>query len=77
MASPARTIVSVARLALHTMSDSLLQDLERDSQTLDRNRTSFSLILHKRSFAVWSFVEELPMGAGLVCILVYACNDVN
>jgi hypothetical protein len=51
--------VSVAQIALRNTNVNLIQDLERDSQILDRIGDSFSRILDKRTFTVWSFVEEL------------------
>jgi len=64
MTSLAKVVASVARVALQNPNESLIQDLERDSQTLDQIRDSFSRILDKRTLAVWSFVEELAMKGG-------------
>ena len=64
MTSLAKVVASVARVALHNPNDSLIRDLERDSQTLDRIRDSFSRILDKRTLSIWSFVEELAMKGG-------------
>jgi hypothetical protein len=64
MTSLAKVVASVARVALQNPNDSLIRDLERDSQTLDRIRDSFSRILDKRTLSVWSFVEELAMKGG-------------
>jgi len=63
----AKVVATVAQVALHSVDTSLIRDLERDSETLDRLRDSFSLILHKRTVTIWSFVEELPLpGVGKV-----------
>jgi len=64
MTSLAKVVASVARVALQNPNDSLIRDLERDSQTLDRIRDSFSRILDKRTLSIWSFVEELAMKGG-------------
>ena len=69
MASLAKVVASVARVTFRDVNDSLIWDLERESQTLDRIRDSFSRILDRRTVTIWSFVEELAMsGAGKVCI---------
>ena len=69
MTSLARVVASVARVALRNPNINLVRDLERDSQTLDRIRDSFSRILDKRAWTVWSFVEELATaGMGKVYI---------
>ena len=39
----------------------LVQDLERDSQTLDRVGDSFGQILDRQPFTVFSFEEELAI----------------
>jgi hypothetical protein len=49
----------------------LVSDLERNSQVLDRIGDSFSRLLDKRTFKVWSFVEELPMAGGENVDLIY------
>jgi hypothetical protein len=64
MTSLAKVVASVAQVALQNPNDSLIRDLERDSQTLDRIRDSFSRILDKRTLSIWSFVEELAMKGG-------------
>ena len=75
MTSLARVVASVARVALQNPNVNLIRDLERDSQTLDRIRDSFSQILDKRTWTVWSFVEELATaGVGKVCI---SCTYAN
>ena len=67
----AKVVATMAQMALHKVDASLIQDLERDSQTLDRIRDSFSQILHKHTVTVWSFVEELPLpGVGKVFICI-------
>jgi protein SERAC1 len=53
-------------MTLQSMNSDLIEDLERDSQTLDRIRDSFSGILDRRTLTVWSFEEELPTGMGMV-----------
>jgi hypothetical protein len=59
----------VAQVALQNVNHDLIQDLERDAQTLDRIRDSFSWILDKRVLKVWSFEEELAVtGGGKVCV---------
>ena len=69
MTSLAKVVASVARVALQNPNVNLVQDLERDSQTLDRIRDSFSRILDKQTWTVWSFVEELATaGMGKVYI---------
>jgi hypothetical protein len=72
--SLAKVVASVAQLALQTVNDDLIRDLERDSQTLDRIRDRFSRILDRRMLSVWSFVEELPTaGVGKV-YMSHACG---
>ena len=67
LSSLAKVAASVAQVALQTVNDNLIRDLERDSQTLDRIRDSFSRILARHTFTLWSFVEELPSpGVGKV-----------
>ena len=46
----------------------LVQDLERDSQTLDRIGDSFGQILDRQTFTVFSFEEELAMKGKKVCM---------
>jgi len=59
MASIAKVVAAVARLALQSTNDHLIRDIERDTTTLDRIGDSFSRILDKRTLAIWSFTEEL------------------
>jgi protein SERAC1 len=67
MTSLAKLVASVAKVTLQGANDSLIRDLERNSQILDRIRDSFSRILDKHTMLVWSFVEELGMrGIGKV-----------
>jgi hypothetical protein len=61
LASLSRVVASVTQVALPDANVDLIRSLERDSQTLDRIRDSFSRILDKRRLTIWSFVEELPM----------------
>ena len=69
MASLASVVASAARMTVQDVNHSLIWDLERESQTLDRIRDSFSRILHRHTVRVWSFVEELAMrGEGRVCV---------
>jgi protein SERAC1 len=68
--SLAKVVANIAQVALQTFNDSLIRDLERDSQILDRIRDSFSRVLDRRTLVIWSFVEELPtIGVGKVYIL--------
>jgi len=64
MATLVKVVASVVRVALQTMNDDLIRDLERDSQILNRIRDSFSQILDKHTLIIWSFVEALPMKGG-------------
>jgi hypothetical protein len=64
MTTLARLVASVAQVALQNVNCGLIRDLERDSQTLDRIRDSFSRILDKRVLKVWSFEEELAITGG-------------
>jgi len=74
MASLAKVVASVARVALQNTNDSLIRDLERDAQILDRIRDSFSQILDRRTLVVWSFVEELASkGTGKVYGYMWNC----
>jgi len=78
--SIAKVVASVARIALQNPHTNLIQDLERDSQTLDRIGDSFGHILDKRTLTIWSFSEELAMtGIGKVCMShiykVMTCNS--
>jgi protein SERAC1 len=58
--SLAKVVAFIAQVTLHNTSDKLIRDLERDSEVLDRIRDNFSHILDRRTFSVWSFIEELP-----------------
>jgi len=78
--SIAKVVASVARIALQNPHMNLIQDLETDSQTLDRIGDSFGRILDKRTMTIWSFSEELAMtGIGKVCMSpiykVMTCNS--
>jgi protein SERAC1 len=67
ISSLAKVVASIAKVAFQTVNEDLIRDLERDSQILDRIRDSFSRILNRRTFTVWSFVEELAtIGVGKV-----------
>lgn len=61
MTSLANSVAIVAQVALQSQNQSIIRDLERDSQTLDRIRDSFSRMLDRRTLIVWSFEEELAM----------------
>ena len=79
MTSIAKVVASVARIALQNPTN-LIQDLERNSQTLDRIGDSFGHILDKLTMTIWSFSEELAMtGIGKVCMShiyrVMTCNS--
>jgi hypothetical protein len=64
-------VASIAQVALQSVDHSLIQDLERSSQTLDRIRDAFSQILDKQVLNVWSFEEELAItGGGKVCHII-------
>ena len=54
-------IGAVAKVIMQSANDELLPDLKRDSQILDRIRTSFGKVLVKHKLPIWSFHEELPM----------------
>jgi hypothetical protein len=71
MTTLAKLVASVARVALQDVNHSLIRDLERDSQTLDRIRDGFSRILDKRVLKVWSFEEELAVTGGgkVICYM--------
>jgi protein SERAC1 len=64
MTTLVKLVAFVAQVALQDMDHSLIQDLERDSETLDRIRDSFSRILDKQVLKVWSFEEELVVTGG-------------
>ena len=69
MESLAKVVASLSRVPMQGANDGLIRDLERDSQTLDRIRDSFSRVLACRTVTVWSFVEELAMrGERRVCV---------
>jgi protein SERAC1 len=61
MTTLAKLVALVAKLSLNITNSNLIRDLERNSQTLDRIRDSFSRILARRTLTVWSFEEELSM----------------
>jgi hypothetical protein len=70
MASLAAVVSSIVGVVTRTNAN-LVRDLERESETLDRLRDSFSRILANGTLSVWSFVEELAMpGADKVCPFV-------
>jgi hypothetical protein len=70
MVSLAQLVASVAQVALQDGNHSLIQDIERNSETLDRISNNFSRILDKRVLKVWSFEEELAVtGGGKVCVI--------
>jgi hypothetical protein len=60
MASLATVVSSVVGVVVRTNAN-LVRGLEGESETLDRLRDNFSLILAKGNLSVWSFVEELAM----------------
>ena len=62
-----KLIASVIQ-AFQDVNVDLVQDLERDSQTLDRIGDSFGQILDKQTFTVFSFEEELAMRGKKVCM---------
>jgi hypothetical protein len=69
-------VATVAQIALPSINSNLIRDLEGGSEILDRIGDSFSRILDKRTFVVWSFVEELATsGVGVVCLLHAAPCD--
>lgn len=68
-------LAAVAMVTMQNTNDNLLPDLKRDSQTLDRIRTSFGQILVKHKLPIWSFHEELPMK--LLGKQVYFCMHLN
>jgi hypothetical protein len=59
--SLASLVSFVAQVSLQDAKINLIGDLKTDSQVLDRIRDSFSRLLDKKTFTVWSLVEELPM----------------
>ena len=62
-------LIAAVVQACQEVNMDLIQDLERESQTLDRIGDSFSQILDRRRIAVFSFEEELAMPGGKkVCI---------
>jgi len=68
MNSTVKVVASVAQMALQNPRLDLIWDLEKDSQMLYRVGDSFSRILDKRTLAVCSFSEGLPLtGIGKVC----------
>ena len=54
--------------ACQDVNVNLLQDLEKESETLDRIGDSFSQILDRRTFKVFSFEEEFGMGGRKVSL---------
>ena len=68
--SLAKVVAAVAKVAFQSTNNSLIRDLERDAQTLDRLQHSFSQMLVKRTLRVWSFYEEFPTQGmrGKVCL---------
>ena len=63
-----KLIASVVQ-AFQEVNMDMIQDLERESQTLDRIGDSFSQILERQKLTVFSFEEELAMPWGRkVCI---------
>ena len=66
-----KLIASVIQ-AFQDVNVELIQDLERESQTLDRIGDSFGQILDRRTFTVFSFEEELAMGGKKVCMAYMA-----
>jgi hypothetical protein len=75
MTTLAKLVASVAQVSLQTVNHGLIRDLERDSQTLDRIRDSFSRILDKRVLRVWSFEEELAIRGGGKVYVCWCCNS--
>jgi hypothetical protein len=74
-ASLAKLVALVIQTVLKNTNDGLIRDLERDSPNLDRMRENFSQMLNRRTFAIWSFEEELPVsGIGKVCHAYAQCN---
>jgi hypothetical protein len=71
-------VASVAQVTVGSADRDLIWDLRQDSQVLDRIRDSFRRLLDRRTFNVWSFVEELPMvGMGKVHFLHISQNFTN
>ena len=67
MTSLAKSVALVIQ-ALQDVNVDLIRDLERESHILDRIRDSFCQILDRRTLTVFSFVEELAMTGGKVCV---------
>ena len=62
-------LVATIIQAVYDVNVGLIRDVEMNSQTLDRIADSFSQILDRRTFMVFSFEEELAMHGGRkVCI---------
>jgi hypothetical protein len=71
MASIAKVVAAVVRLALQSSNDRLIREIERDATTLDRIQDGFSRILDKRTLTIWSFTEELAStGFGKVTLSI-------
>jgi hypothetical protein len=74
MTTLAKLVASVAQVALQDVNHYLIQDLERESPTLDKIRDSFSRILDKRVLKVWSFEEELAVIGGEKVYIICLCD---
>ena len=62
-------LITAVVQACQEVNMDLVQDLERESQTLDRIGDSFSQTLDRQRLTVFSFEEELAMPGGRkVCI---------
>ena len=73
-----KLIASVIMQAFQDVNIDLIRDLERESQTLDRLGDSFSQILDRQRFTVFSFEEELAMPGGRkVCNLIHADGTIQ
>ena len=64
-------LVAAIIQAVQDVNVDLMRDLERESQTLDRIADSFSQILDRRMFSVFSFEEEIAVGGGRKVCIVY------
>ena len=59
--------------AVQDVNLELIRDVETNSQTLDRIADIFGEILHRQTFKVFSFEEELAIGGGRkVCVVSMA-----
>src|ERR1700733_8882345 len=75
MTTLAKLVASVVQVALQDVNHGVIRDLERESETLDRIRDSFSRILDKRVLKVWSFEEELAITGGRkVDVTCFSCD---